>query len=210
MTTPLVCARLLTRSGAGWLLRPCLGPARGLLAAAIVLAVVVATAVPAAAQAGAPRDQTSHDPGSGTEPEATVSAPSSPGDGLLPLASASLVQGEVQVAGSIERATVHQLQVDGETVYGFELFDAAGGRLSVTVRGALPEGFDEAGVALVSGSMADGRLLASQILLPGAPSSSRDQSRGLTGVMVISLIVWAGLFIYVFRVDRRVHRMEVS
>jgi CcmD family protein len=127
------------------------------------------------------------------------------------------MDGQVQVAGTIDHATVHQQQVDGSPGHRLELVDATGSRLRVAVPGALPDGLEAAEVAVVSGSMADGRLLASRILLPREPVPvqevqvrTEDPATGLTGVMVISLIVWVGLFIYVFRVDRRVHRMEVS
>ena len=32
----------------------------------------------------------------------------------------------------------------------------------------------------------------------------------LTGIMVVNLIIWVGLFAYVYLVDRRVRRMEDS
>jgi len=32
----------------------------------------------------------------------------------------------------------------------------------------------------------------------------------LTGIMLVTLIIWVGLFAYVFRVDQKVRRMEDS
>jgi CcmD family protein len=32
----------------------------------------------------------------------------------------------------------------------------------------------------------------------------------LLGIMVVTLIIWAGLFAYVYRVDRKVSRLEDS
>jgi CcmD family protein len=32
----------------------------------------------------------------------------------------------------------------------------------------------------------------------------------LSGIMLVTLIIWVGLFVYVYRVDRRVRRLEDS
>ncbi len=45
----------------------------------------------------------------------------------------------------------------------------------------------------------------------GGPSQeSAGTSSGLTGVMAVTLIIWIGLFASVYRLDRKVRRLEVS
>jgi CcmD family protein len=30
----------------------------------------------------------------------------------------------------------------------------------------------------------------------------------LTGIMLVNLLIWAGLFVYIYRLDRKVSRLE--
>lgn len=144
-----------------------------------------------------------------TNAGASGARPAIVASGLVPIGLAAASIGPVQVAGTVDRSTISDRQVNGLAGYGFEIFDAAGGRLPVVVPGDRPVGFDRAETVVVTGSFEEERLLASEVLIPGA-AQWPSPNRGLTGVMAISLIVWLGLFAYMFRVDRKVHRMEVS
>lgn len=52
--------------------------------------------------------------------------------------------------------------------------------------------------------------IASQEEGAALPGKGGAAASGLTGVMAVTLIIWVGLFAYVYRLDRKVRRLEGS
>jgi CcmD family protein len=120
---------------------------------------------------------------------------------LVPVEVARSATVEVLVAGMVDRPSVRQVEVAGGSGYAFTLTDATGGALEVVGRGKLPVGFGVARTVVVAGSGQGDRFLATEVLVPGA-------NRGLIAVMAVTLVGWLGLFAYVFRLSRRLRRLE--
>ena len=111
------------------------------------------------------------------------------------------------MAVTVDRGSVASREVDGESGVGFTARGSAGDRFDVELVGKLPAGFEVAPVVVLEGTAADGRFLAERVLLPGSAQAS-DPARGLKGVLAVTMVVWVGLFLYVFMLDRRLRRLE--
>lgn len=62
-------------------------------------------------------------------------------------------------------------------------------------------------MVIVVGTARDGRLHANRVLIPTA-SAATGAARGLKAVLAVTMVVWMGLFLYVFRLDRRLRQLE--
>jgi CcmD family protein len=113
----------------------------------------------------------------------------------------------VLVAVTVDRGSVASREVDGEPGVGFTARGASGAELPVELAGKLPAGFEVAPVVVLEGTAADGRFRAERVLLPGSAPAS-GPARGLKGVLAVTMVVWVGLFLYVFMLDRRLRRLE--
>ena len=113
----------------------------------------------------------------------------------------------VLVAVTVERGSVASRDVNGEPGVGFTARGSSGAELAVELVGKLPAGFEVAPVVVLVGTAADGRFLAERVLVPGSAQAS-PPARGLNGVLAVTMVVWVGLFLYVFMLDRRLRRLE--
>lgn len=113
----------------------------------------------------------------------------------------------VLVAVTVDRGSVASREVGGEPGVGFTARGSSGAELAVELVGKLPAGFEVAPVVVLVGTAADGRFLAERVLLPGSAPAS-GPARGLKGVLAVTMVVWVGLFLYVFMLDRRLRRLE--
>lgn len=131
-------------------------------------------------------------------------------EGAPPLVSdqqALAATGPVTVAVTVDRGTVAPREVAGEPGVGFTARGSSGAELAVELVGKLPAGFEVAPVVVLVGTAADGRFLAERVLVPGSAQAS-PPARGLNGVLAVTMVVWVGLFLYVFMLDRRLRRLE--
>jgi CcmD family protein len=119
------------------------------------------------------------------------------------LKAAETTRAKVHVAGTVDHASLAQRKLAGESSYTFDLQDHDGNVLPVVAAGGPPFGFERTEIVVVEGRWRDGAFRATAVLIPGS-------NRGLLGVIVITLIVWLGLFAYVFSVDRRLKGLERS
>jgi CcmD family protein len=119
------------------------------------------------------------------------------------LTAAAATRAKVHVAGSVDHASLQARKLGGESSYAFDLRDHDGNVLPVVAAGSPPFGFTRTEIVVVEGRWRDGAFRAAAVLIPGS-------NRGLLGVMVITLIVWLGLFAYVYSVDRRLRGLERS
>jgi|GEM_PF-3818586 len=115
--------------------------------------------------------------------------------------------GPVTVAVTVDRGTVSPRKVAGEPGVGFSARGASGAELPVELVGKLPAGFEVAPVVVLVGTAVDGRFLAERVLVPGSEPAAAP-ARGLMGVLAVTMVVWVGLFLYVFMLDRRLRRLE--
>jgi CcmD family protein len=120
---------------------------------------------------------------------------------LVALNAAEATRAKVHVAGNIDHASLEERKLGGESSYTFDLRDHDGYVLPVVAAGSPPFGFERTEIVVVEGRWRDGAFRATAVLIPGS-------NRGLLGVMVITLIVWLGLFAYVYSVDRRLKGLE--
>ena len=113
----------------------------------------------------------------------------------------------VQVAVTVDRGSVEAREVDGRPGVGFTARGSSGTELQVELVGKLPASFEVAPVVVLVGTAVDGRFLAERVLVPGMAEGG-DPARGLKGVLAVTMVVWVGLFLYVFMLDRRLRRLE--
>jgi CcmD family protein len=132
--------------------------------------------------------------------------------GLVDVAAALAEGGPVTIAGVVDSGA-------GDFGNGFDLLDASASRIPVIADAAAAAGLEDGSLVVVRGAVVDGVLHAAEILIPTADGAAgtaeqldqpTDPNRGLRGVMIITMIVWIGLFLYVFWVDRKVARLEAS
>jgi CcmD family protein len=138
---------------------------------------------------------------------AAVPAVAADGPPLVSVAAAVASEGPVRVAGTVQHATVREVDVEGLRGISFQLEDPAGDTLTVVHPGKKPFGFDVASVVVVGGTVTDGSLRSTGVLIPGAADWS-DPNRGLQAVMGVTMVVWVGLFAYVLRLSRKLRRLE--
>ena len=125
---------------------------------------------------------------------------------LVPLTAVS-GGGTVKVAGVVDHATIEERQIDGRPGFAFDLTDVNGNRLPVLGRGQRPTGLEQTDVVVGVGRSTGATFTAEQVLIPGI-ADWPDPNRGLGNVMVITMVVWLGLFAYVFWVHLRVRHLE--
>jgi CcmD family protein len=113
----------------------------------------------------------------------------------------------VLLAVTVDAGTISSREVDGEPGVGFSARGASGAVLQVELVGKVPAGFEVAPVVVLVGTATDGLFRADRVLIPGAAPAS-DASRGLKAVLAVTMVVWVGLFLYVFMLDRRLRRLE--
>jgi CcmD family protein len=126
---------------------------------------------------------------------------------LVTVEKALLAAQPVQVAATVDHGTVAERQVGGSPGVGFSVTGASGERMEVEVAGKLPPGFAVAATVVLVGTAQDGRFHANRVLIPGAGQET-DEGRGLKAVLGVTMVVWVGLFLYVFRLDRRLRQLE--
>jgi CcmD family protein len=107
----------------------------------------------------------------------------------------------------VDHASQRQVAIDNGSGVAFTLTGADGSATEVVVAGKLPVGFDVASTVVVVGAGRDGRFQATEVLIPGAVAAP-DPGRGLTAVMAVTMVVWLGLFGYVFRLHRKLRTLE--
>ncbi len=88
---------------------------------------------------------------------------------------------------------------------------ALAGTMAMARRGT-PEAGPASEPASVSGNtgQAAANDIGSQEGDAALPGKGGTATGGLTGVMAVTLIIWVGLFAYVYRLDRKVRRLEGS
>jgi CcmD family protein len=128
---------------------------------------------------------------------------------LVSVGEALSTSGPVLVAVTVDRATVAAREVGGVPGVGFTARGPSGAELPVELVGKLPAGFEVAPVVVLEGTAVGGRFLADRVLLAGSAQAAAP-ARGLKGVLAVTMVVWVGLFLYVFMLDRRLRRMEES
>jgi CcmD family protein len=122
---------------------------------------------------------------------------------MVSLDAVAATTDKVQVAGVVDHSSLVTDKVGGESRFTFQLSGPGGTSLQVMAAGRPPFGFERTSTAVVEGRWRDGAFRASSVLIPGT-------NRGLFGVMAITMIVWLGLFAYVFWVDRRLTGLQRS
>ncbi len=128
---------------------------------------------------------------------------------LVPLSAAVSAGRRIKVAAMVDHESHQAGQVDGKQGYAFTLYDHEGTRLRIESIGAPPIGLELNDVVVVAGQGSGEVLRADAVLIPGA-ADWPDPNRGLWSVMVISMIVWLGLFAYVLWLDYKRRRLEVQ
>ncbi len=161
---------------------------RGLVNVVLVAAVVLTWAPLGAQEAATPGDS-------------SAAATGNRGTPLVELMAAASTTGQVQVAGTIDHSSLLVVKLGGERSFSFDLQDPHGNSLRVVAPGRPPFGLGRADTVVVIGRWRDGALRAAAVLIPGT-------NRGLVGVMTITMIVWLGLFVYVFALDRKLRGLE--
>jgi CcmD family protein len=126
---------------------------------------------------------------------------------LVPAASALEAAGSVRVAGTVDHASLRQVEGEGGAASSFEVTGADGATITVLLRGKLPSGFDVATTVVLEGEAHSGRFEARRVLIAGAVEG-QGSGRGLIAVMVVVVLVWLGLYAYVVRLDRKLRRLE--
>jgi len=112
----------------------------------------------------------------------------------------------VLLAVTVDAATVAAREVNGKPGVSFTARGASGAAVQVELAGKLPAGVEVAPVVVLVGTAGGGLFRADRVLVPGAAES--DPARGLKAVLAVTMVVWAGLFLYVFMLDRRLHQLE--
>ena len=111
-----------------------------------------------------------------------------------------------QVAVTVDSASIAERTVDGAEGSVFSATDPAGGRMEVELVGKLPASIQVSPVVVLVGVGREGRFHANRALVPTAAAA--DPARGLKAVLAVTMVVWVGLFLYVFMLDRRLRRLE--